>query len=93
MTGELFLAWLKHFVKYAVPNPDHKVLLRMDGHSNHKSYEMFKYSRENRVVLMCTHRIQPLDVVFYGPLKMYFRNDKVVEEPRGQNCNAVSVSE
>ena len=80
MTGELFLAWLKHFVTYVVPNPDNKVLLLMDGHSSHKSYEVVKYARENGVVLMCfpphcTHRLQPLDVVFYGPLKTYFNQE------------------
>ena len=69
MTGELFQEWLKHFVTYAAPSPDNKVLLLLDGHSSHKNYEAVKYAREKGVILMCfpphcTHRLQPLDVVF-----------------------------
>ena len=80
MTGELFQEWLKHFVKYSAPNPDNKVLLLLDGHSSHKCYEAVRYARENGVILMCfpphcTHRLQPLDVVFYGPLKTYFNQE------------------
>lgn len=80
MTGELFLEWLKHFVTYAAPTSDNKVLLLLDGHSSHKFYEALKYARDNGIILMCfpphcTHRMQPLDVVFYGPLKTYFNQE------------------
>jgi len=68
MTGEWFLAWLKHFVTYVVPNTDSKVFLLREGHSSHKSYEVIKCALENGVVLMCfpphrTHCLQPLDVL------------------------------
>ena len=80
MTGELFFQWLQHFVKYAAPSPDNNVLLLVDGHPSHKFYEAVKYARQNGVVLVCfpphcTHRVQPLDVVFYGPLKTYFNTE------------------
>jgi DDE superfamily endonuclease/helix-turn-helix, Psq domain len=80
MTSDLFLQWLQHFAAYTAPSPGNKVLLLLDGHSSHKSYEAVKYARENGIVLMCfpphcTHRLQPLDVVFFGPLKTYFNQE------------------
>ena len=80
MTGQNFHEWLKHFVTYAAPTSDNKVLLLIDGHSSHKYYEAVRFARENGVILMCfpphcTHRLQPLDVVFYGPLKTYFNQE------------------
>ena len=75
MTGELFKKWLEHFVEYVAPAPNNKVLLLLDGHTSHKSYEA--YAREHGIVLMCfpphcTPRLQPLDVAFFGPLKTFF---------------------
>ena len=35
MNAEIFLDVLKHFVKFARPTADHKVLLIMDNHESH----------------------------------------------------------
>lgn len=77
MTGPVFLQWLKHFQKYAKASQDDKVLLILDGHSSHKYLDALIYAKEQGIVLLClpphcTHRMQPLDVSFFGPLKTYY---------------------
>lgn len=80
MTGPLFLDWLRHFVKYSHASRENEVLLIADGHSSHKHYEALAYARQNGIVMLCTpphctHRIQPLDVAFYGPLSTYYNQE------------------
>lgn len=80
MTTELFVKWLKHFCAYAKPTKEKKVLLLLDGHISHKSLEAVTYAKENGIILMCfpphcTHRMQPLDVTFFGPLKVYYNQE------------------
>ncbi|XP_050295128.1 uncharacterized protein LOC126735219 [Anthonomus grandis grandis] len=77
MTGPVFLQWLKHFQKFMKASSDEKVLLIVDGHSSHKYIHGLIFSKEHGIVLLClpphcTHRLQPLDVSFFGPLKTYF---------------------
>lgn len=80
MNNELFLKWLKHFVKFVKPSVDEKVLLLVDGHSSHKSLEVLTFAKENGIVLFCfpphcTHRVQPLDVSFYSPLRSFYNQE------------------
>lgn len=80
MVGELFLKWLKHFVKYSHASPQNKILLILDGHGSHKFLAALEYAKQNGVILLClpahcTHRIQPLDVSFFGPLTTYFNQE------------------
>ena len=77
MTGELFLSWIKHFKKHVNSSQENKVLLLLDGHSSHKQLEVLNYAKEHGIVMLafpphCTHRLQPLDVAFFGPLKTYY---------------------
>ncbi|KAE9543639.1 hypothetical protein AGLY_002035, partial [Aphis glycines] len=51
-----------------------KIILLMDYHESHCSYEAVKYAKENGIVLIkfpphCTHRLQPLDVNILNPFK------------------------
>lgn len=80
MNSEVFLKWLNHFVKFAKPTVENKVLLLVDGHSSHKSLEVITFAKENGVVLFCfpphcTHRVQPLDVSFYSPLRTFYNQE------------------
>lgn len=77
MTGEVFLRWLNHFASFVKPTIENKVLLIVDGHSSHKQLDVVVYAKENGIVMLClpphcTHRLQPLDIAFYGPLKSYY---------------------
>lgn len=70
----IFLDWLKHFqgtVKSSLEDP---VLLILDNHGSHVSIESYEFCRENHIHMLSipphtSHKIQPLDVSFFGPLK------------------------
>ena len=74
MTAELFLLFMKHFCKFARPSSDHPVLLLLDNHESHVDFDVVKFCKENGVILLsfpphCSHKLQPLDVSVFGPLK------------------------
>lgn len=74
MNCEIFCKWLKHFIDTVHPSPENKVLLLLDGHASHtKNLEAINIARTAGVIMLsfpphCSHRLQPLDVSFYGPL-------------------------
>ncbi|CAG7724078.1 unnamed protein product [Allacma fusca] len=71
-TSQTFLAWLKHFRTHAAPSRSTKVLLILDNHSSHVCYDAVMYASKNNILTIpphCTHKLQPLDVSFFGPLK------------------------
>ena len=56
------------------PSADNRQLLIFDGHVSHKSLEVIELARKNHIELIClpphcSHKMQPLDRVFFGPLK------------------------
>jgi len=77
MNQQVFVQYLKHFVKHTRPTKEDPVLLIVDNHSSRMSMEAVEYCRENHAVMLSlpphsTHKIQPLDVTFYGPFKTYY---------------------
>lgn len=76
---EIFLKWLRHFIKHANPTVDRPALLVMDNHNSHATLNAFNLCKENNIVMLSipphtSHRLQPLDVTFFGPLKKaYYR--------------------
>ncbi|XP_062558652.1 uncharacterized protein LOC134223503 [Armigeres subalbatus] len=74
-TMETCNKWLDHFIEYVKPNSDAPVLLILDGHSTHtRNFSMLEKAKQNhvRVISMpphTSHKLQPLDVAFMGPLK------------------------
>lgn len=80
MNSDIFPKWLKHFAKYTKPSKQNKVLLLLDGHTSHKSLDALVFAKENGIILFCfpphcTHRVQPLDVSFFGPLVAYYNQE------------------
>lgn len=78
MDSQLFTKWLDHFINYVKPSQNEKVLLLLDGHVSHKTLAIVEKARESGIVMICfpphtTHKMQPLDVSFFGPLKRYVR--------------------
>ncbi len=75
---ELFIVWLEYFIATVKPSIERKVLLVLDGHSTHtKCLTAINMAAENGVILLqlpahCTHRLQPLDVSFFKPLKVAY---------------------
>ncbi|XP_015121212.1 uncharacterized protein LOC107043997 [Diachasma alloeum] len=70
----LFRTWLEHFVSHQHCSKDDPVLVILDNHDSHGSLAAFDYCRGNGIFLLSlpphtSHRTQPLDVSFFGPLK------------------------
>jgi hypothetical protein len=77
---DLFMVWLKHFAGHTSSSIENPVLFILDNHSSHCTLEAYKYCRENGIVVVpipphTSHRLQPLDVTCYGPLKTAFRRE------------------
>jgi len=81
MQSEIFIFWFKKFIEFSKPSAEKPVLLILDGHATHtKSIELINIARANHVILLClpphcSHRMQPLDVTFMGPLSTYYQQE------------------
>lgn len=80
---------LPHLVTHMKASKDDPILLLVDNHATHITLESVNFCRENGIVVLtfpphCSHRLQPLDVGIYGPLKAVFKkglNDFIVSNP------------
>ncbi|KAJ4437521.1 hypothetical protein ANN_17666 [Periplaneta americana] len=77
MFGLTAIEWLEHFCQHVKASLEDKVLLVLDGHSSHKNLVVLEYAKTNGVIMVClpphcTHRMQPLDVAFFGPFKIFY---------------------
>ncbi|KAJ8935182.1 hypothetical protein NQ318_006476 [Aromia moschata] len=77
MTTEIFLKWLKHFLRYTKASKENPVLLLLDGHGSHKGLQAMEFAKENGIIIFCfpahcSHHVQPLDVGFFRPLHTYY---------------------
>lgn len=76
MNSEICKKWLQHFARFTKASVNNKVLLLLDGHSSHKSL----MGKSISIILFCfpahcTHRVQPLDTGFFGPLQTYYSQE------------------
>lgn len=89
MTSSNFFKYMHHFAKHAKPTPDTPVFLLLDNHESHISVEVLDFCKEVGIILMtfpphCSHKLQPLDLTVYGPLKNYYNKaltDWMVSNP------------
>lgn len=77
MTTDNFIHYLNHFVKYAKPSENNKTLLILDNHASHCSLEAITFCRDHFITMLgfpphTTHRLQPLDVAIFGPIKTFY---------------------
>lgn len=77
ITSKLFENWMHHFIKFAKPSLEDPVLLIMDNHEAHLSYEVIRLAKNSGIILFTlpphtSHKLQPLDKCVYGPLKHYY---------------------
>lgn len=96
----LFTLWFQHFVEYVKPSEASPVLLILEGHYSHtKNIELIDLARQNHVTILplpphCTHKIQPLDRTFMGPLKTYYSEEvRVFMRQTGKNVSHFDVTE
>ena len=78
MQTDIFTKWFEKFVQFSKATPENKVLLLLDGHVTHvRNLKVIDMAKENGVEILCfpphcTHKMQPLDVGFNGPLNILF---------------------
>ena len=78
--NELFIKWLEHFTKFVKPSKSEPIILILDGHGSHKTLSSIEFAREHGIVMISlpphtTHELQPLDLTFFGPLKMNYNSE------------------
>lgn len=79
MQQEQFFRFMQHFKKYTGCSNDSLVLLLLDNHTSHMSINALDFAAANGINMLslpphCSHRLQPLDVSVFGPLKKYFNS-------------------
>ena len=67
-------------MEHVRPTSEKKILLLLDNHESHKYYPALDYASKNNIVILSlaphtTHKMQPIDVAVYGPLKRYFERE------------------
>ncbi|XP_076814279.1 uncharacterized protein LOC143460585 [Clavelina lepadiformis] len=78
MNNDIFLEWIKHFSQHAKPSQEERVLLILDGHKSHThNIEALELASKSGVIMLSlpphtSHRMQPLDLTFFKPLKTYY---------------------
>ncbi|CAG7722916.1 unnamed protein product [Allacma fusca] len=75
--SDAFMKWLKLFHATVQPSEIKPILLMIDNHGSHISYEAVRYCRSSFIHILTlpphtTHKLQPLDVAFFSPLKGYY---------------------
>lgn len=74
-----FVRYIRHFIKCVRPSIDQPVLLLMDNHQSHLSVDALDMAAANGVHILsfpphCSHKLQPLDVSVFGPVKTYYKS-------------------
>ena len=92
---DTFLMWMQHFVKYAKPSAIQPLLLILDNCSSHVDLSVIDFAKEHHITLLsfpphCSHRLQPLDVSVFGPLKTY-KNQKMDSWMRENPGRSMSI--
>jgi hypothetical protein len=96
-TNEVGLDWIKHFHFHTAPRTKGKYrLLILDGHESHHSTEFERYCQQNNIITLCmpphsSHKLQPLDVGCFGPLKQAY--GRQIEDLMRAHINHVSKLE
>uniref|UniRef100_UPI00358F367E uncharacterized protein n=1 Tax=Myxine glutinosa TaxID=7769 RepID=UPI00358F367E len=76
--GELFPQVLEHFIKHIGCSIEKPAVLFMDNHESHLGIDVIDIAREKGLSIITfpshtSHKLQPLDVTVYGPLKTHYK--------------------
>lgn len=79
MCQEEFVRYMRHFINFVKPSVRSPVLLLMDNHGSHLSVDAIDLAIANGVHIVsfpphCSHKLQPLDVSVFGPVKTYYKS-------------------
>lgn len=95
MTSNEFALYMEHFIKHSGARAGSPTLLILDNHTSHLSVRAIDMAIANDITMLsfpphCTHRMQPLDVSVFGPLKtMYTTKLRTGKKPTSMwhlNC-------
>uniref|UniRef100_A0A2A4K6U7 DDE-1 domain-containing protein n=1 Tax=Heliothis virescens TaxID=7102 RepID=A0A2A4K6U7_HELVI len=80
ISEQLFVDWLHHFKSFARPAEDNIILLILDNHESHISLAAYEFCKKNYIHVLtlpphASHRMQPLDLTFHGPLKTAYNKE------------------
>ena len=75
--GSIFLEWLLHFQKATNSSRENQCILILDNHASHVFLPAINFARRNGIIILSipphtSHRLQPLDIPFFGPLKTFY---------------------
>ena len=79
MCAPEFERYMRHFISSVKPTQASPVLLLLDNHSSHLSVEALDIAIASGVHILsfpphCSHRLQPLDVSVFGPVKTHYKS-------------------
>ena len=79
-TKDTFVKWLEHFVEQTGASPEKRQLLVMDNHCSHIYLMAIQTALQSGIDILTlpphtSHRLQPLDVAVFGPIKTRYRNE------------------
>lgn len=97
---DIFTNWFRHFLKITKASPGEPSLLILDGHYSHtRNIDLLNLASENGVTIISlpphsSHKMQPLDRTFMGPLKTYYSEEirKFVRE-NGRKVTHFDIAE
>lgn len=80
MKSEDFVRYISHFIRSTKTTKESPALLLIDNHSSHLSIEALDLAAANGLTILtfpphCSHKMQPLDVSVYGPVKGFYHNE------------------
>ena len=90
MNSDIFIEWIKHFVKYSNCSRESPVLLFLDIHESHISSRALDLAIQHGIKMVsfpphCSQKLQPLDRTVFGPLKRFYNSaydNWVITKPR-----------
>ncbi|XP_004205737.3 uncharacterized protein LOC101239844 [Hydra vulgaris] len=94
MSSDIFIEWIKHFVRYSNCSHESPVLSLLDSHKSHISvracYFCLDLAIQHGITMLSfpphfTHKLQPLDRIVFGPLKRFYNaacDNWMVTNPR-----------
>lgn len=79
MTKESFYQVMLHFIKCTASTKETPTLLLLDNVESHFSTKTLDLAKEQGVTVFtfpphCIHKLQPLDIGFFGPFKTFYDN-------------------
>nr|XP_047135222.1 MFS-type transporter clz9-like [Hydra vulgaris] len=77
MNSDIFIEWIKHFVRYSNWSYESLVLLLLDSHKSHISVRALDLAIQHGIKMLsfpphCTHKLQPLGRTVFGPFKWFY---------------------